>query len=107
MSQYRKYARGIVRSGLPIRTKKSTPPKLKPGSVLEELDSWAPDTKLDPAYGGRPSVKKKRRRECPVTVAFTRDEVDVINAYVKALRCSRAAFVRTAVFMAMGKNPLD
>lgn len=112
----KKYASDLVRKGLPVRTSKSTlrgtSTAQRKGAVYEELDSWsnAPRKELEPHLDGRGmqstgKVAKSKRREYPVTVAFNEEEFRVINEYVKSLRCSRAAFVRTAIFMAMGKTP--
>jgi len=114
----KKYASDLVKKGLPIRTSKSTSrhtsTRPRKGTVYDELDSWAdtPRKELDPHLDGRGmqstgKVKKDKRREYPVTVAFNESEFRLINEYVKSLRCSRAAFVRTAIFVAMGKTPND
>lgn len=112
----KKYASDLVRKGLPIRTSKSTlrgtSTQSRKGDVYEPLDSWAdtPRKELESHLDGRGmhstgKVQKDKRREYPVTVAFNEAEFLMINEYVKSLRCSRAAFVRTAIFVAMGKTP--
>ncbi len=101
----KKYASSIVQSGLPIRRKGKTPSKpIDEKSVYAPLDSWETRKELSKIHGGRPRVKKGKRREYPVTVALNEEEINTLNAYVKRLGCSRAAFVRTAIFMSMGKG---
>lgn len=102
----KKYASRIVRSGLPVRRKNATPKPPEEGSVYESLDSWEDDRgkELSKKYGGRPPVKKHKRRDYPVTVALNEEEINLLNSYVKKLGCSRAAFVRTAIFLSMGKE---
>jgi hypothetical protein len=112
----KKFASELVKKGLPIRTSKSTSRdtsrRERKGTVYESLDSWSdtPRKELDPHLDARGmqstgKVAKSKRREYPVTVAFNESEFNLLNAYVKDLRCSRAAFIRTAIFVAMGKNP--
>ena len=112
----KKYVSDLVSKGLPVRTSKSTlrgtSTRQRKGGVYEPLDSWAdtPRKELEPHLDGRGmhstgKVQKDKRREYPVTVAFNEAEFRTINEYVKSLRCSRAAFVRTAIFVAMGKTP--
>jgi hypothetical protein len=101
----KKYASSIVRAGLPIKRKgKKLAPPVDEKSVYAPLDSWEVRKELSKVHGGRPRVKKSKRREYPVTVALNEEEINTLNGYVKRLGCSRAAFVRTAIFMAMGKG---
>lgn len=102
----KKYASQIVRSGLPIRRKGTARKEPPAEGVYASLDSWADERgkELPKRYGGRPRVEKAKRRDYPVTVALNEGEINTLNAYVKKLGCSRAAFVRTAIFLSMGKE---
>jgi len=111
----KKEAARIVRSGLPIRRReeRGRRPRERPPepSVYRNLDSWEPparekDRKPGPeSHLGRPRIPRDKRRSVPFSFKMSPEEFAMFDAHVEKLGCSGAAFVREAIFTAMGKAP--
>ena len=93
----KKLAQHLVRSNAAFG---STRPR-----ASRRAEAPPPPPQVDPSLGGRPRVHPAQRRDRTVSVAFTAAEMSRIDTYVKGLGTSRAAFVRSAIFVAMGQGP--